>query len=207
MSDRPRTSWCREATTSGVLSLQRETKFIIGFDFAVTLSSPEFFRLLFDITSEQLVELKWLMLNKHKRWFHSSRVKIFLVGMSASWFLVSTCLIWIFGSKLILSKNQSKATLWVLDTCLMFGLPLMIILITASLSSKLYNWSIPWENCALVVTWSTHDNWSTSQVKLLFGFRCVLQTVTCLASVPRCCGIGWWFGFVCWWQYFNHHIP
>ena len=30
-----------EGSTSGVLSLHRETKFIIGFDFAVTLSSPE----------------------------------------------------------------------------------------------------------------------------------------------------------------------
>ena len=33
----------------------------------MTLSSPEFFRLLFDITSAQLVELKWLMLNQHKK--------------------------------------------------------------------------------------------------------------------------------------------
>ena len=56
-----------EASTSGVLSLHRETKFIIGFDFAVTLSSPESFCVLFDITAEQSVELKWLMLNKHKR--------------------------------------------------------------------------------------------------------------------------------------------
>ena len=56
-----------EAGTSGVLSLHRKTKFIIGFDFAVTLSSPESFCVLFDITSEQSVELKWLMLNKHKR--------------------------------------------------------------------------------------------------------------------------------------------
>ena len=47
-----------EASTSGVLSLHRETKFIVGFDFAVTLSSPESFCILFDITSEQLVELK-----------------------------------------------------------------------------------------------------------------------------------------------------
>ena len=40
-------------------------------------------------------------------------------------------------SKLILSYNQSNATLWVLDTCLIIGLrPLMIILITASLSSQ-----------------------------------------------------------------------
>ena len=45
-----------------------------------------------------------------------------------------------FGSKLILSNNQSKATLWFLETCLMVRLlPFMIILITASLSSKTYN--------------------------------------------------------------------
>ena len=44
-----------------------DTKFIIGFDFAVTLSSPESFSVLFDITSEQYEELKWLILNKHKK--------------------------------------------------------------------------------------------------------------------------------------------
>ena len=44
------------------------------------------------------------------------------------------------GSKLILSNDQSRATLSVLETCLTVGLlPLMIILITASLSSKMYN--------------------------------------------------------------------
>ena len=72
----------------------------------------------FDITSEQSVELKWLTLNKHKRWFHSSRVKFPLVRMSASWFVVSIHLIWIFGSELIRSNNQSRATLWVLETSL-----------------------------------------------------------------------------------------
>ena len=60
--------------------------------------------------------------------------------MSASWFLVSMYLIWILGSRLIRSNNQSSATLWVLETCLIVGLlPLMIILITASLSSNTYN--------------------------------------------------------------------
>ena len=86
-----------EASTSAFLSLHRETKFIIGFDFAVTLSSPECFCVLFDITSEQLVQLKWLMLNKFNKWFHSSRVKFPLVSMSASRSLVSMYLIWIFG--------------------------------------------------------------------------------------------------------------
>ena len=63
-----------------------------------------------------------------------------LVKMSASWFLVSMYLIWILESRLIRSNNQSRATLWVLETCPIVGLlPLMIILITASLSSNTYN--------------------------------------------------------------------
>ena len=49
-------------------------------------------------------------------------------------------LIWILGSELIRSNNQSSATLWVLETCLIVGLlPLKIILITASLSSNTYH--------------------------------------------------------------------
>ena len=80
------------------------------------------------------------MLNQHKRWFHSSRVKFPFVRFTASWFLVSMYLIWMLGPKLILSNNQSRATLWVRETCLVVGLlPFMIILITASLSSKIYN--------------------------------------------------------------------
>ena len=42
-------------------------KLIIGLAFAVTLSSSDSVCVLFEITSEQLVELKWLMLNKHPR--------------------------------------------------------------------------------------------------------------------------------------------
>ena len=57
-------------------------------------------------------------------------------------------LTWIFGSRLIRSNNQSSATLWVMETCLIVGLlPLMIILITASLSSNTYNkasWREDW---------------------------------------------------------------
>ena len=65
---------------------------------------------------------KFMMLNRCKRWFHSSRVKLPLVNMSAIWFLVSTYLMWIFGSKLILSNKQSNATLCVPETCLIVGL-------------------------------------------------------------------------------------
>ena len=38
-----------EASTFGSLTLYRETKFIIGFDFAVTLASPAASCVLFDI--------------------------------------------------------------------------------------------------------------------------------------------------------------
>ena len=121
----------------------------VGLDFATVSFSLIFLsQFLFDMVFPFSIERKWLrehmekfmMFNKRSRLSHSSRVKPPLVNMSASWFLVSTYLIWILGSKLILSDNQSDATLWVLDTCLIIGLrPLMIILITASLSSKMYN--------------------------------------------------------------------
>ena len=68
--------------------------------------------------------------------------------MTASWFLVSMYLIWMLESRIIRSNNQSRATLWVLETCLIVGLLLlMIILITASLSSNTYNkasWREDW---------------------------------------------------------------
>ena len=90
--------------------------------------------------TEQTVELKWLILNKLNKGFHSSRVKFPKVKMSASWFLVSMYLIWILESRSIRSNNQSNATLWVLETCLIVGLlPFLIILITASSSSSTYN--------------------------------------------------------------------
>ena len=49
-------------------------------------------------------------------------------------------LIWIFGSKLLRSNHQSRATLFGLETRLSERLlPFVIILITSSLSSKTYN--------------------------------------------------------------------
>ena len=79
-----------EASTSRVLSPHRETKFIIGFDFAVTLSSPESFSRSFrhhfrTIGRTEMANVE----KKSKRWFQSSRVKFLLVRMSASWFLMS----------------------------------------------------------------------------------------------------------------------
>ena len=46
--------------------------------------------------------------------------------------------IWIWESRLILSHNQSKATLWFLDTCLIVGLrPFIIFFITASKTNNI----------------------------------------------------------------------
>ena len=65
-----------------------------------------------------------------------------------TWFLI-------LGARLILSNNQSKATLWVLDTCLIVGLrPFIIILITASLSSKTENIALEPACVTLDGTWS-----------------------------------------------------
>ena len=78
-----------------------------------------FFSLFFSCILLDMVEgasiwsMKWLQEDAQRRWFHSSRVTLHLVRMSANCFLVSTYFIWIFGSKLILSNNQSRATLWV----------------------------------------------------------------------------------------------
>ena len=61
-----------------------EVRFSVGFDFVTILSSPFCSCILFAIVSVQVVKLKsweeqilleWLMLNKWRRLFHSSRVK------------------------------------------------------------------------------------------------------------------------------------
>ena len=104
---------------------------------------------LFDIVVAFSIERKWLresiersmMWVEQRRLHHSSRVQLPSVDKSTSWFLVSTFLFWILVSKLILSNKQFNATLWLLGTCLIIGLLLlMIIFITASLSSKMNNW-------------------------------------------------------------------
>ena len=121
--------------------------------------------------------------NKHRKWFHSSLEKLPLVRMSASWFLVSTYLIWILWSMLILSNNQSSATLWVLDFC-----PLWSIWSQPLCLQKRNNWASNWEGFALVKTWSTLDNSSTSRLPCLF----VLVLVLVLWISPRARPLGTW---------------
>ena len=111
-----------EDSADGALSLLRAIRFILGLDFAVTRSSPDSCWIRFAIAAEQTVELKWLILNKLQQMIPLITCEISFVSMSASWFLVSMYLIWILESRLIRSNNQSRATLWVLETCLIVGL-------------------------------------------------------------------------------------
>ena len=149
-------------------SLHRETNSSSALILLWLFLHLHLFCVLFDITSENSAELKWLMLNKHKRWFHSSRVKFLIVSLYASWFLVSMYLIWILGSRLIRSNNQSRATLWVLETCFIVGLlPLIIILITASLSSNTYN------KASRLADWTFEGTESMSLKKIDFIMRFV----------------------------------
>ena len=77
----------------GELVTERGMRFNDDFDFVTFLSSPVPRCILFDVTSGQLAELKMLLLNKSRRFVHSSRVKLSFVCLSASWLLVSTHLI------------------------------------------------------------------------------------------------------------------
>ena len=111
-----------------------ETKFNVGFDFDTILSSPLSSCILFAIFSWQPIELKfwaqqsklkWLMLNKWRRLFHSSRVKWPFVSMCASWCLVSTYLIWFFSDPHWFSQTTSQEPLcgfWIHVSLLDFGL-------------------------------------------------------------------------------------
>ena len=91
-------------------------------------------------------------------------------------------LIWICGSRLIWSNNQSSATLWVLETCLTVGLlPLMIILITASLSSNTYN-KASWRE-----DWAFEGTESIFSMTLIFPwhFWCFLTSLTGRPVLPE----------------------
>ena len=63
--------WCppgfQMPSTVGSLTRHHDTKFVIGLNFAVTLSSPASSCVLFDIALHLLMELKWLILNKFNK--------------------------------------------------------------------------------------------------------------------------------------------
>ena len=105
---------------------------------------------------------------------------------------------------------QSNAALWVLGTCLIIGLlPLMIILITASLSSKVYSWALPWKLicvCGHIIRILQLIN-----VSVTFFYQPVVMDI-----VPHAVSRGsfwsalgeeiFWYVFR-WMKHFYHHIP
>ena len=83
----------------------------------------------------------FIMLNNWRSWFQSSRVKVSLVRMSASWLWVSTYLTFIFrGPDGCCRPTSPEPLCGCREACLIVGLlPFIIILITASWSLNMYN--------------------------------------------------------------------
>ena len=148
------------------------------------------------------------MLNKWRRLFHSLRVKLPLVNMSARWCLVSSMYrIWISESRFILSNNKSREALWVLDTCHRVGLrPLIIILITASLSWKTHA-TQHWDQKVFRLM-ESDQCWSTPEwcPLLVFVFACLIECLPTGFSSGSLLIFGF-VGLVRWGvKYFNHWI-
>ena len=134
-----------EASTFGSLTLHRETEFIVGFYFAVTLSSLASSCVLFDITSRLLMELKMADVEQTKKdstrhvwnfpWSACLRVGfwcqcIWFGSWNPNWFYQTT--------------NQEQ--LWDIETPIIVGLlPFIIIFITAWVSSNTCNKASWWE--------------------------------------------------------------
>ena len=86
-----------EDSTSGVLSLHRENKFIIGLDFAVTLSSAESFLRSFRHHFRTLCRTEMANVEQTQKMIPFITCEFFLVTVSASGFSVSMYLMWILG--------------------------------------------------------------------------------------------------------------
>ena len=97
--------------------------------------------------------------DKRRRWFHSPRVKQPFVIISSSWFLVSTHLIWISGSKLMMSNIQSSATLWVRDTCLIVGLRLVISIL------MIFGGFFGWVSILQIIVSKMNCGWESDSLK------------------------------------------
>ena len=91
------------------------------------------------------------MFNKWRRCFYSSRVN----------FLSSKCLQAIQINPVKQPITCNSVGPWHMSHC--WTSTLIIILMTASLSSKMYNWDSPWEQCAFARTWFNYDNCWTSR--------------------------------------------
>ena len=118
--------------------------------------------------------------------------------MSASLFLVSMYLIWIFGSRSIRSNNQSRATLWVLETCLIVGLLLLTsVMITTSSSSKHIQRSFWMRRFDVWGKWNQHypNHRSLSEIACVFWIVWGDERTSRLNINNSPCSLWLWFVF------------
>ena len=172
----------------------------IGAPSLEVASWPPFdMALCFPIGSER--KLMKLLQKKHRQTHvvDQTKKKVPLVKLShwlACQQLVLTCFIWIFGSKLILSNNQLKGILCVLDTWIIVGLlSSIIILIVISLTSKMYNWDSPSKVC---VCWWVRNRHLTIDQHLACSFQLVLWSLNGLLSRTSFLRLAQSCSFVCW---------
>ena len=146
-----------------------------------------------------------MTLNKHKKWFHSSRMKFPLVQMSASWFLESTYLFESCGRKWFcrIASQEQLCGSWKHVTLSGFFL-FMVILITASLSLKMYNFF-----CAKYSHlkgqnrhWTNQDVFENWKKVWVMNFFWLLYRATRL-TVLACLSVLIWV----WVHYINNEIP
>ena len=107
-----------EASTFGSLTRCRHTKFIIGFDsccdsFFTCISWCSFRHRFKTIDGTEMADVDQ---TQKMIPFITCEISLF-ASMSASWFMVSINLIWILGSKFILSNNQSRPTARIPKNC------------------------------------------------------------------------------------------
>ena len=99
----------------------------VGFDFAETCSSGISLGLFEIPFAERRSNKKWLL--ESVRCYIKSNTCVNWVNALAKtkpWLtrqLVFTYLVWMVWSRLVWSNNQSRSTLWVLETCLILGTP------------------------------------------------------------------------------------
>ena len=104
-----------EASTFGSLTRYRDTKFIIGFDFVVTLSAPASSCVLFQDRFALVDGAEMADVEQTQKMIPFTTCEISLCQYVCE--LVLGVNVFDLGSKLIQSNNQSRATLWVLETC------------------------------------------------------------------------------------------
>ena len=160
-----------KASTFGSLAVHRENKFIIGFDFAVTLSSPSS-----SCVFSKSLQDNWWNWNGWS-WTNTKDDSIHHVRN----FPLSVCLrvgfrcqcIW-FGSwcpNWFCQTTNEKQLCGFLETCLMARLlPFVIILINASLSSKKNNKASWREECTFEEIKSTLSRSSINHSMSFFRF-------------------------------------